>query len=355
MAGPEPGSARGTALRGRRAEVVRSSGANVTIERTEAFAVDPTAARLLLVSHRLPGRSLQTMTIRQADASFVCSTQHVKIFCNRAGAPAGSGRSPVPRSGWSGWAVSGPRPPSSGKRRSIVPSTFGVAVIAVVSTASCTAGETRLPCPPKGIGVEHVGMPAGGGGEPCQGSLCMWTGGRYGCSEQSDVCLQIAEHKRFACNRPQICPDVGGKDAQFVRRVLGSSSKVQTVTFLVSNCSTGDEDLIISRVKVYGDERCSFTDVTDNDIGAKTVRPGETTAIRTSYDPASVGEDHAELRVYSNAQNFPELRLPLCGAAVAAAPDGGAPDGSSDGGTRDAFGGPVACKERTSPSSCHLR
>jgi hypothetical protein len=223
--------------------------------------------------------------------------------------------------------------------------------VAMCCMLSCSCSDDRLPCPPKGIGVEHVGFQLPWQTSPgeCSGAVC-WTSGLYGCTEGTDVCAQIANYKQFACGAPQACPDVGGKDAQFIPYRLDASSAGETAMFLVTNCSTGDTDLEISGVTIYGDERCSFSNVSDSDIGKKTLRPGETTAIRTTYTPRTVGEDHAELRVLTNAQNFPELRLRVCGAAQSRPTDAGV-DGSTSSTLTNASG----CEEKTQLVACHQR
>jgi len=219
-----------------------------------------------------------------------------------------------------------------------------------LALAGCSsrASDPPLPCPPKGIGVEHTNLLRTDlAVEPCTWECTFWSEGRFACHEGSNICEQIADYKRFACTAPQICPDVGGKDAQFVRTRAGASTGVE-VSFLLTNCSTGASDLHLSGVTVYGDERCSFSDVTDADIAEKTVPPGGTTVIRTVYKPLSAGADYAELRVTSDAQNFPELRLTICGAASPIV-DGGAGDGGNLPQTAD------QCKEQKTVVGCHTK
>jgi hypothetical protein len=218
----------------------------------------------------------------------------------------------------------------------------------------CPDEDGLLPCPPKGIGVEPLQTDVGIGPGECAGGLCYT--GRESCGNHPDLCRQIREYARYACSTPQVCPDVGpGAEAQSFLYDLTSESAARVVSVLLTNCSTGNQDLVIDRVEIFGDARCSFTEVSDADIGKKVVAPGETTAIRTSYRPLTVGEDHAELRVYSNADNFPELRLLICGIAV---------DGASaapDAGSLDAALGDAACADlecltclpQTTQVACH--
>lgn len=224
-----------------------------------------------------------------------------------------------------------------------------------VALCGCPDEDDRLPCPPGGIGVEPLLTDIGGGPGECTGGLCY--SGRDSCGNHPDLCRQIKEYALYACSSPQICPDVGpGAEAQSFLYDLASESKARLVSVLLTNCSTGDQDLVIDRAEIFGDARCSFTEVGDVDIGNKVVAPGETTAIRTSYRPLAPGEDHAELRVYSNAANFPELRLLICGVAV-----DGAGSTPSDAGAEDAALGDAACADlacltcqpQTTRAACH--
>jgi len=186
-------------------------------------------------------------------------------------------------------------------------------------------------CPPKGIGVaEHDGY---------------------------TVQAQIAYWKNFKCETPQICPDIGGRAGHFF---IGQGSAPGELTFNITNCSTGNKKLVISGVTLLGDSRCYFTKVTDSDIQpTKEVAPGESTIIRTTYDPKKAGEDHAGLRVASNAENYANLDLLVCGLAELERLDGGvAPPPTGDGGpadlsssTPDAATG-LSCKKVTSATSC---
>ena len=164
-------------------------------------------------------------------------------------------------------------------------------------------------------------------------------------------------------------PDIGGRAARFV---VVPGAEAGELSFLLTNCSTGGEKLVIEKIGVYGDNRCYFADVTSSDIRSQSQRdtasateilPGETSVVRTTYNPKQPGEDFAEIRVTSNAENFPTLRLRVCGRAEAPAPDAGPPPavdaGVADGGgtvVRDA-GAPDAfnfeCKAVEKLESCH--
>jgi hypothetical protein len=170
------------------------------------------------------------------------------------------------------------------------------------------------------------------------------------------VCWQVTNYERFACARPQICPDVGGADVQIFNYAMGEDTAPVPVQVLLTNCSTGTNDLVIDRVEVFGDARCAFSEVTDADIGSKILAPGETTAIRSTYQPGAPGEDHAELRVYSNAQNFPELRLLVCGVAWVSHGDAGPQDATAaDAGCSEwtCVNGGKGCLPQTGKTPCH--
>ena len=82
-------------------------------------------------------------------------------------------------------------------------------------------------------------------------------------------------------------------------------------------------------------EACSFEYVEKRDLERSTLAPGESAALRVIYKPASIGVDHAHLRVSSNAENFPTLILPICGRADR----GAAPDAGPDAGPLGLDGG----------------
>ena len=137
-----------------------------------------------------------------------------------------------------------------------------VALSLLTALGGCPDEDDRLPCPPKGIGVMPLQTDVGTGPGECTGGMCGAPG-----------------YALYACNAPQICPDVGpGAEAQSFRYDLASGSTARLVSVLLTNCSTGNQDLVIDRVEVFGDPRCSFAEVTNADIGSKVVAPGETTA-----------------------------------------------------------------------------
>ncbi len=186
------------------------------------------------------------------------------------------------------------------------------------------------PCPTGGIELRlrdlgppdqriDQGTPPSPGGE-CSGGACgkpQWSCTGFQCKPQPPEpdTSQVAEYKRYACTAPQICPDM---DEQRVLHDVASGPL--EVGFLLTNCSTGAQPLMIDEVLVLGDDRCAFSNVGAADISTKVINPGETAAIRLRYDPAAAGEDHAVLAVRSNAHNDAVMHLRICGLAVTAPP-----------------------------------
>ena len=197
---------------------------------------------------------------------------------------------------------------------------------------SDNTAEEKLPCPPDGIGrAEFQGI------SPAE---------------------QFLDSQKFACTEPQLCPDV---DA-----ALPGGPLPAQVSVGLTNCSTGNKKLVIEKVQFLGDARCSYTCAARQaDPAAKCqvavekseVDPGETISIMMIYDPTSDGEDHAQFRIFSNAQNFPAddpLRIPTCGFYSSSSPDAGVDDGGT--GTADAGtgSGELRCKEVSEVNTnCH--
>jgi hypothetical protein len=209
-----------------------------------------------------------------------------------------------------------------------------VLLVAVCWASGCNEqapAPTSLPCPLGGIQLMLVDAgpapppqtPPTGGGE-CSGGACgtpQWSCTSSTCKYRTYT-DQVANFERYACARPQICPDM---DVQTIRHDISTGARVMHV--LLTNCSTGNQDLRIDKVEVYGDDRCSFSNVTASDISPKLVAPGEAAAVRITYDPGATGEDHAVLTVHSNAQNSARLPLRLCALAIGSSttpPDSGA-------------------------------
>jgi len=87
------------------------------------------------------------------------------------------------------------------------------------------------------------------------------------------------------------------------------SEKTRQVTLRNEGC----EDLHISGAEIRGDVRCSFTaPVLDRTMAA----PNESIFARFTYRPTEHGVDQVALVVRSDAANFPELIVPICGLGV---------------------------------------
>ena len=158
-----------------------------------------------------------------------------------------------------------------------------IAVSTLLLCGACSSTDKDLkPCPPKGIGVED-----------------------YNGVSAAD---QLAKALEYNCSEPQICPDLRGQAVGFG---IDPNAAPGQIAFILTNCSNNAK-LEITKVEVWGDSRCFFTNVTDADIQpGRSANPRETIGVKTDYFPTAVGEDHGQLRVYSNAQNFPVLKLPL--------------------------------------------
>jgi len=208
-------------------------------------------------------------------------------------------------------------------------------VCLALTTAACDGEETDMkPCPTSGIGV------TASNGNSCASPEA----GEFGSLTGKDCRDQIANYHEYDCSAAQICSDQPGE--VYDQTPVSAGTAARGVNFLITNCSTGNEKLVISKVVITGDDRCSFT---EPEIEAKEVAPGSSIAVRSTYKPASVGEDHAALVIYTNASNYPQFILPICGRGVEPQ-TGPAPDGGT-GGDPSVF----SCKDVQGKvnSSCH--
>ncbi len=183
----------------------------------------------------------------------------------------------------------------------------------VFTMFACDGEEAeKKPCPIKGIGVESAS------GTSCASEEAA----EFGSLAGTDCRDQVALFNEYGCSEPQICADQPG--GIYDQTSISVAQAARGVNFLITNCSTGNEKLVISKVIITGDDRCSFT---EPEIEAKEIDPGGSIAIRSTYKPTSVGEDHAAFVITTNAGNFPEFILPICGRGVepqtSPAPDGG--------------------------------
>jgi hypothetical protein len=200
----------------------------------------------------------------------------------------------------------------------------------------------KKPCPPRGLGVVSS-----------SGKLCK------GITDPSDPDLldcqaQLENAKDYNCTKPQLCVDRTTERA--LNFIISPFAPSFGLSFVISNCSTGTQDLVISKVDVLGDDRCHFTFDFAKDVLKSKVAPGDQTLIQNRYLPKKPGEDHAVLVVHSNANNFPVLRLLTCGLGVAQhAPgqDAGSPVFVDLGAVNEAGFIGMACKDSTTKAPCH--
>jgi hypothetical protein len=164
---------------------------------------------------------------------------------------------------------------------------------------ACGSGENaKKSCPAKGIGVETPEGVACSTADPT--------------SAAGEACAdQIANYKSFACTEPQICSDLGKRKVPSF--VVDAGAAPADVSFILTNCSTGNKKLTISKIVLMGDDNCAFTEA---EITEKVADPGQEIIIRTKYQPKAEGQDFATIYIYSDAQNANPLIIPICGRAL---------------------------------------
>lgn len=80
----------------------------------------------------------------------------------------------------------------------------------------------------------------------------------------------------------------------------------------------GEKNLVIESAELRHDQNCAF-DMVGPDITE--LVPGDAAFIQASYLPTVVAEDQIILVITSNAENFPEFIVPICGRGVATLDD----------------------------------
>ncbi len=212
-----------------------------------------------------------------------------------------------------------------------------VALSLVLAGGCAKEDDNKKSCPPKGIAV------AAADGTPCaQASADPTSVPGKDCRDQ------VEKYKEYDCFEPQVCPDQSKR--KIPDFVLDLKAQGQEVSFILTNCSTGNRKLTISKLVLAGDSRCVFSE--PEIFPGKVVDPGDQITLRTVYKPTAVGEDHAALIIESDAQNYPKFVIPICGKVI----DKPAP--GADAGTpgKDAGTGPVFdCKDVQGKitTSCH--
>jgi hypothetical protein len=143
----------------------------------------------------------------------------------------------------------------------------------------------------------------------------------------------------------QVCPGKGG--FPFCERPVGESFRDS-----VELTNTGESVLTIYSVVARGDTACAFIDpeLRDPDGGVPlNINPQETILFSFRYAPPNEGRFNALVEFTSNAENFPVLRIPLCGIGV---PAGSPPNPVDDAGVPTC--GMMMCDDVSSaaPTSC---
>jgi hypothetical protein len=202
-------------------------------------------------------------------------------------------------------------------RRSLGVLTLGICLALV---AGCSGddgdGGPSKPCPAKGIGVGEIG-----------------------------------DWENYNCSEPQICPDKGWV-AVFDYPVDPANPK-RALSVILTNCSKGQQKLVIEKVVVKGDDRCYMSEA---EVEDKEILPGSLNArfVRVTWKPEAAGRDDAALEIHSNAKNFPVLEIPLCGTAIAPSGDAGVVIPDKGAWTQDAAPPWARCNPVTKLNSkCH--
>lgn len=134
----------------------------------------------------------------------------------------------------------------------------------------------------------------------------------FGCEEEPDPLPVL----------PQIFPRINPINICEVE--MGRQAKIDV---MLDN--RGQNVLNISGIEVLHDRNCAFTppngdirifDNDDNDSYAATVRSRASAFMQVRYAPQQVGEDSVTVVIHSNAENFPDLELTVCGAGSNTSP-----------------------------------
>lgn len=202
----------------------------------------------------------------------------------------------------------------------------------VLIWSACEEEKKLLPCPAQGLGVVSTS------GKTCSEIKDPLDEDLGDCQDQMENFLE------YDCAEPQLCPDHGAHQMPYY--VLDPNGPGETLSFALTNCTTGNDKLIINTVELTGDERCSFIFNKSTDVEALEIPAGETRSIQAVYKPKALGEDHVHLRITTNAQNFPDLVLPICGRANPESSGTDAGVSSDDGGPAS---GTFPCKDDPDP------
>jgi len=216
-----------------------------------------------------------------------------------------------------------------------------VSLSLVLLLGACSDNTEKKACPAGGIGVTSSN------GVKCEGILDPNNADLLDCQQQ------IETYKEYGCSKPQVCFDNGSLLSY--GKLVSKEQPALPLSFILTNCSTGNQKLVIQKVEVMGDERCYLNFDASQDIEKMEIPSGEGGLIQVRYDPKKTGEDHAVVVVHTNAENFPVLRLYVCGVAISRYlpnMDSGAPPDLSP--SADDAGRPLfLCKDQTKAYPCH--
>jgi hypothetical protein len=216
-------------------------------------------------------------------------------------------------------------------------------LVLVSLLGACSDDSDKKACPSSGLGaVSEVS------GKSCKGLQDPTDPDLQDCQQQME------NAKQYDCKEPQICFDRTVERA--LNFIIAKEAPEYSLSFILSNCSTGNQKLVISSVEVLGNQSCHFSFDITKDLQKQEVSPGDQTLIQVRYLPTKPSQDHLVLKVTSNAQNFPELRLFACGFGVPKYPagqDSGSPVYVDLGTYREAGFAGMECKDQTKPSTCN--
>jgi hypothetical protein len=219
----------------------------------------------------------------------------------------------------------------------------GTLALALAAGGCSDEDKERKACPAGGLGVTSET------GTKCSTIKQLDAGTLKNCNSQ------IEAFDDYNCTKPQICPDQGSfRNIYF----LDPTWQGDTINFAISNCSVGSEKLTISKVELLGDSRCSFEFDESVNVTSKVVESGgpeqESSLIQVLFKPTKLGQDHAALKITTNAQNYPTLILPICFKVIpkyAPAVDGG-PTAIPEAGAPSLVKSFICNDVSTTPRSC---
>ena len=107
----------------------------------------------------------------------------------------------------------------------------------------------------------------------------------------------------------QICPDLS--PVAFCSRYLNSTTGSPIIL-----TNRGLQGLLISSLSLVGDDNCAYPAPQISPPLGTVIASGQTQIIEVAYAPRKQASDYAVLHIVSNAENFPDLAIELCGQGV---------------------------------------